>query len=221
MYMRKTFKHKMSKKRKQKTKKMGGNPDKKVLVLCQRKTGSSDYDNEPNSVLKVVANIEQNIVKKHLPNENVKIEYMSSMEGQRDGTVDYNFSFGEENSKQFVLDNFESYSLVILYSCPNLVFSTDEMCLLLSSIMTPDGILTINANYKNISNMIITKEMLRRGHFNFELFDNYFEQISNEMVFKKRNSTINNLINYIFMKKEEKDRKEMSDYGSDYGSDDE
>jgi hypothetical protein len=132
--------------RKKKTKRTRrGGANRKVLVLCQRKTGP-------------MANgtVEENIIP-HLeayihslfPGDTVTIEYMSSL-GTFVGTVDYHSAldatFSEEHKGE--------YDLVLLNTCPFMFMNTS----FISTLLKKNGFMTfkaftINEGY-NITNNI-------------------------------------------------------------------
>jgi len=151
-------------------------PDlKKVLVLCQRKTGG---DKDAEYVEKNVKRI-NDYVKHYFNPYKIQIEYLSGLDG-REGTVDYHFDFSDnEETEKFVEKHKNKYSMIILYTCPFVIFVNSEFILRnLNSLLINNGVLVFK-NYvqDSLNNILEPKDPNRNNHFKFykrEPFTNYF-----------------------------------------------
>jgi hypothetical protein len=93
---------------------------KKVLVLCQRKTGPLQFT--PKRVEEIITPKIETLVKNILGTEDYTIEYLSDKQGFEEGDVDILGSLEKNESdaftSDFLLKNINSYSMVILNTCP-------------------------------------------------------------------------------------------------------
>jgi hypothetical protein len=89
---------------------------KKVLVLCQRKSGATDRNEDIQTT--VVPKIEE-LSKSELKTKSVDIKYLSHNITKLVGDVDYNFELGDNNeSRLFINQNKGQFDLIILNTCP-------------------------------------------------------------------------------------------------------
>jgi len=131
---------------------IGGKP-KKVLVLCQRKTGLS------NGLIKY--NVEEIVIPKI--NELVQgligdvhtITYMTDMRGY-EGTVDINCKLDgvSECSKSFISENANSFDLILLQTCPYSMMEYN----ILHTLLKPTGIIGITALPNEIKGDLFSSE---------------------------------------------------------------
>jgi hypothetical protein len=93
---------------------------KKVLVLCQRKTGY--LESTPKRVEELITPKLETLVKNILKTEDYTIEYLSDKKGYEEGDVDILGSLKIKKTDDFTSDflskNKKSYSLIILNTCP-------------------------------------------------------------------------------------------------------
>jgi hypothetical protein len=93
---------------------------KKVLVLCQRKTGPLHYT--PIRVEEIITPKIETLVENILETDDYTIEYLSDKKGHEEGDVDILGSLEKNTSDEFttnfLLKNKNSYSLIILNTCP-------------------------------------------------------------------------------------------------------
>ena len=93
---------------------------KKVLVLCQRKTGPLHYT--PRRVEEIITPKIETLVEKILETDDYTIEYLSDKIGHEEGDVDILGSLEKNASDEFTNDflskNKNSYSMIILNTCP-------------------------------------------------------------------------------------------------------
>lgn len=109
----------------------------KVLVLCQRKTGPLNYGTV--TVDGIVQQLEE-YVQSLFPGEEVRIEYMSSMNGLT-GTVDYKMDLNEDFSQE----NRGEYDLVLLHTCPFPFMKYN----LIHALLKPGGYMTFKSFDQN------------------------------------------------------------------------
>lgn len=127
---------------------------KKVLVLCQRKTGFVDeYTSE--RVEEVITPKLETLAKNILETEDYTIEYLSDVEGY-EGDVDILGKLKNKKTDDFTTDflskNKKSYSLIILNTCPfswmpyPVIYKllTDDGLMVFSSYPWPENILDEN-----------------------------------------------------------------------------
>ncbi len=92
---------------------------KKVLIICQRKTGFEDKLSTDRVEDTIIPKI--NLVISHLlgNNDDISIVYLSDKK-DRDGTVDVNCDLNgiTSCSKEFIAKNRNSFDLIILQTCP-------------------------------------------------------------------------------------------------------
>lgn len=93
---------------------------KKVLVLCQRKTGPLHFT--PKRVEEIITPKIDTLVKNILATDDYTIEYLSDKRGHPEGDVDIEGSLEKNISDEFTSDflskNKNSYSMIILNTCP-------------------------------------------------------------------------------------------------------
>ena len=93
---------------------------KKVLVLCQRKTGPLQFT--PKRVEEIITPKLETMVKTILGTDDYTIEYLSDKRGHPEGDVDIEGSLVKNASDEFTSDflskNKNSYSMIILNTCP-------------------------------------------------------------------------------------------------------
>jgi len=115
---------------------------KKILVLCQRKTG---LNNEQDRIdVDNTVEIINQLVRQFYEPSPIYIEYMSdNWKGDLIGEVDYSFSLDDlsPDSKTFIKNSKHYYDFVILCSCP---FSSMNYEII-SKILKKDGNLTLLA----------------------------------------------------------------------------
>jgi len=115
---------------------------KKILVLCQRKTG---LNNEQDRIdVDNTVEIINQLVRQFYEPSPIYIEYMSdNWKGDLIGEVDYSFSLDDlsPDSKTFIKNSKHYYDFVILCSCP---FSSMKYEII-SKILKKDGNLTLLA----------------------------------------------------------------------------
>ena len=99
---------------------MAVNTSKKVLVLCQRKTGPLHFT--PKRVEEIITPKIDTLVKNILGTDDYTIEYLSDKRGHEEGDVDIEGSLEKNESDEFTSDflskNKNSYSMIILNTCP-------------------------------------------------------------------------------------------------------
>jgi hypothetical protein len=147
---------------------------KKVLVLCQRKTGVKDAEYVEKNVKRI-----NDYVEKYFKTDQIQIEYLSG-KGGREGEVDYHFDFSNNSeTRKFVKEHEKEYSMIILYTCPFVVFVNSEIILRnLNSLLINRGVLVFK-NYvqDSLNNILEPKDLNRNNHFKFykrEPFTKYF-----------------------------------------------
>jgi len=93
---------------------------KKVLVLCQRKTGPLHFT--PKRVEEIITPKLDTLVKNILGTDEYTIEYLSDKRGHGEGDVDILGSLekneSDEFTSEFLSKNKNSYSMIILNTCP-------------------------------------------------------------------------------------------------------
>ena len=93
---------------------------KKVLVLCQRKTGPLHFT--PRRVEEIITPKIETLVEKILETDDYTIEYLSDKIGHEEGDVDILGSLekiaSDEFTNDFLSKNKNSYSMIILNTCP-------------------------------------------------------------------------------------------------------
>ena len=114
-----------------------GGESKKVLVMCQRKTGLMSRLRTDTVEDIVIPKI--NLLISHLfGNDDISIVYLSHINSQ-EGTVDINCNLNgiTQCSKDFIAKNRNSFDLIILQTCPFSVMNYH----ILHSLLKPNGIL--------------------------------------------------------------------------------
>jgi hypothetical protein len=147
---------------------IGGEP-KKVLVLCQRKTGLSEsvtpYKVEDEIIPKI--NLLISIL---LGNDDISIIYMSSIDPSK-GTVDINCLLNGETecSRTFISENKNSFDLIILQTCPFFLMKYS----ILHSLLKPNGMLGVTSLPKKImgEDQIFQSIKCALTHIPIELFE--------------------------------------------------
>ena len=130
---------------------------KKVLVLCQRKSGLLNSKGNDKVENKVVPKI-NDIVKK-LIGDNYTIEYLSSgnLEGEVDieGILNYkkNLILHNENKKvitteDFITKNKRSYTFIILNTCPYVIMNYS----IIYELLSDDGVMICSSFPEDIEN---------------------------------------------------------------------
>jgi len=148
---------------------------KKVLVLCQRKTGGvKDAEYVEKNIKRINEYVED-----YFKTDQIQIEYLSGMDG-REGTVDYHFDFSnDDDTREFVKNNTNEYSMIIIYTCPFIIFVNSEIILRnLNSLLINHGVLVFKREKEDsINNILEPKDPNRNNHFKFyrrKPFTNYF-----------------------------------------------
>lgn len=119
---------------------IGGVP-KKVLVMCQRKTGLSDTVN-PYKVEDIIVPKINLLIRSLFGNDDISVIYMSDIR-ENEGTVDINCNLNgiNECSKKFISENKNSFDLIILQTCPLYLMKYS----ILHSLLKPNGMLGVTA----------------------------------------------------------------------------
>jgi len=122
---------------------------KKVLVLCQRKTGP--LYSTSKRVEEIITPKIETLVKNILETDDYTIEYLSDMRGHEEGDVDIlgsleNESEGDEFTREFLLKNKNSYSMIILNTCPFALMPYPVIYKLLAD----EGLMVLSSYPKNI-----------------------------------------------------------------------
>ena len=114
---------------------------KKVLVLCQRKTGLAGSVNSYNVADIIVPKINL-LINSLFGNDDISIIYMSDI-NEKEGTVDINCNLNgkTECSRTFILENKNSFDLIILQTCPLSLMKYS----ILHSLLKPNGMLGVTA----------------------------------------------------------------------------
>ena len=150
--------------------------DKKVLVLCQRKSSQKDKYVQEDIVPQIEA-----YVKKVLGNATIEYLTDGTSKDKKDFGADYKFAL--DNKKQsidFIHQNKEKYDLIILNTCP-LIFMIYKN---IFDLLIPDGIMAIktfgNSKEKNgnASTSSIADMFSMLNHYNkHDKIDRYFDKI--------------------------------------------
>jgi len=203
---------------------------KRALILCQRKTGKIDMNLPSNYRVesKIVPDLERYV--KDIIGEETKFDYVSNKR-QYNGEVDFDFYFGNNIlTDQFVLNNMNRYDLVMLHTCPFIIFVNDEGTIRkIHSILKPEGKLFFKSFYGRNKGNPMNGDLLENSDIfksrdNFKkFFYKYFRKIDNneyEKIYLKggedpslhsfRNPKIDDLIKKIEELKEEYKNKNTS-----------
>jgi len=154
-----------------------------VLVLCQRKKGIIN-NNEGRRVEKeVVPEIEKFVYK--FFDKNTTIEYLTDgVDGDYDGG-DHKFKLDDisNESKKFINEHIEHYSLIIFNTCPFMPYE------LIFKILKNDGLMALTAfSIETLSLQVIVQSRFV-DLLNSEEFTNLFEKVKNQnydFVYKKK-----------------------------------
>ncbi len=171
----------------------------KALVLCQRKSYTKD-----NNVKKISDKINEYVTK--LFGNGVKIEYLTyekDVDSQDEYDADYKFIFDSngknekysDESKKFIEENKESYSLIILNTCPLIFMNYKDIY----DLLKPGGYMAfkrynyplLNDNDFDISKRKELFNILSYGKnpkidFINKHFDEYFDKGYGSFVYKKK-----------------------------------
>jgi|688.fasta_scaffold76873_3 hypothetical protein len=121
---------------------------KKVLVLCQRKTGPLHFT--PKRVEEIITPKIETLVKNIFKTTDYIIEYLSDKQGHEEGDVDILGSLekneSDEFTSEFLLENKNSYSMVILNTCPFSYMPYE----VIYKLLVEDGLMVFSAYPTNI-----------------------------------------------------------------------
>jgi len=149
---------------------------KKVLVLCQRKTGS--LRSTPKRVEELITPMIETLVENILETEDYTIEYLSNMKGHEEGDVDILGTLKIKKSDDFTTDflakNKKSYSLIILNTCP---FSYMPYPVIYK-LLTDDGLMVFSAYPENIKTSLLYIPSV-------DIFSNITTEDMNVVLYKK------------------------------------
>ena len=121
---------------------IGGEPKKKVLIMCQRKTGFEEDWRTDRVEDTIIPKINLVISRLLGNNDDISIVYLSDIGYEyRKGTVDVNCNLDGITacSKEFIAKNRNSFDLIILQTCP--FFLMDYH--ILHNLLKPNGILGV------------------------------------------------------------------------------
>lgn len=109
---------------------------KKVLVLCQRKSGTSGKDRNETVESTIVPKI--NEMANGLLGEDIDIKYLTDLSYEKDGEADYNFSLDRSNEEaaRFMEENRGTYSMIILNTCPIAMMDMN----MIHELLEPNGV---------------------------------------------------------------------------------
>lgn len=152
---KKTIKHKLLK----------GGDGKKVLVLCQRKTGKRHpfSPNDKKTVEETVTPIINGYIDTLMGTNttNTTIIYLTKITSEHPGTADYDCLLRQRDSPcatNFIAEHGNSFDLIILQTCPFIYFDYD----IIHSLLKPDGYLglMIAPNFWDKEPMNTTKKLI-------------------------------------------------------------
>jgi hypothetical protein len=134
----------------------GGEP-RRVLVLCQRRTGMSGKDDSRYRVEDIIIPKINKVIRDILGEDTV-ITYMSDIY-EHQGTVDINCLLDGRTdcSKQFISENINSFDLIIFQTCPCAWMDYN----IIHSLLKTNGILGITAFPSEIID-VLSQEMLNK-----------------------------------------------------------
>jgi len=130
---------------------------KKVLVLCQRKTGPLQFT--PRRVEELITPKIETLVKNILGTEDYTIEYLSDKIGHEEGEVDILGSLEKNESdaftSDFLLKNKNSYSMIILNTCPFFLMPYT----VIYKLLVENGLMVFSAYPSNIKDTQYTYKL--------------------------------------------------------------
>ena len=152
---KKTIKHKLLK----------GGDGKKVLVLCQRKTGKrhpfspDDKETVEETVTPIINGYIDTLMGTNTTN--TTIIYLTKITSEHPGTADYDCLLRQRDSPcatNFIAEHGNSFDLIILQTCPFIYFDYD----IIHSLLKPDGYLGLMVvpNKWNIEQLSRTKNLI-------------------------------------------------------------
>lgn len=167
--------------------------NKKVLILCQRKSGSVVKFNSVSKSQKVVdiqtsvvEPLEQYITTLFPPHTLFQFDYMSDLADYPfdiENKVDYNMTLERSDfrAKQFINKNNKSYDVVVLNTCPYIAMNYE----VISSILVDNGLLIFT---------ILPKQLFLSKNKEIDSLNNkindYFTKIDNSYIYRKKLPTI-------------------------------
>lgn len=131
-----------------------GGEHKKVLVLCQRKTGPrSSIDSKLELVEETITPVINRYINMVM-GPDTTIIYLTSINSDYPGTADYNcyLQMNSPCTMDFISEHGNSFDLIILQTCPYKFFNYE----IVHTLLKPDGFLGLtnapyNWNYEKIS----------------------------------------------------------------------
>ena len=164
-----------------------GGQSKKVLVMCQRKTGlmSSGVSGSVEDIIVPKINL---LISRLFGDDDFSIIYMSNIK-HWEGTVDINCNLGSDTpcSKKFITENKNSFDLIILQTCPYIWMDYH----ILHSLLKPNGMLGATSvpgemlfRDRNYSYLTIIIQHIPQELFELEISDN-FDVSQHILLFRK------------------------------------
>jgi hypothetical protein len=139
-----------------KNKLLKGGDGKKVLVLCQRKTGLTSTGSLVEKT--ITPEINKHIYK--LMGTNTTIIYLTKITTENPGTADYDCLLQRDSpcTTNFIAEHGNSFDLIILQTCPFIYIHYD----VIHSLLKPDGYLGLMVvpNNWNKEPMNTTKQLI-------------------------------------------------------------
>lgn len=154
---------------------------KRVLVLCQRRTGKIGNGIDNINVETYVVPYLEKYVKNRI-GDNIKFEYLSKLIFYK-GNVNYNFLLGgnEIETQEFLKKNRNQYSLIVMNTCPLILLRDESFLKIIYDLLRPRGLLLVkaftfkkqNGDIGNINNFI-----------DENIFNKYFRKIDDNEYMK-------------------------------------
>ena len=168
---------------------------KKVLILCQRKSSTTNGNVKPIS-----DRINQYV--KNVMGNNVNIEYLTHDKQDTAYEADYKFILDSNNnseeSNEFIKKNKETYSLIILNTCPLIFMNYKDIY----NLLEPDGIMV----FKHF-------DMNNDNHFDEERKKEIIQEFKDKEIEKFINEHFDEMVNSLFgifaYKKKDKEAVKM------------
>jgi hypothetical protein len=129
----------------------------KVLVLCQRKTGIL-YTSEGNkNVKEIIVPKITNIIQKILgTDDEYSIEYLSNDVNKEDVDILGELNLKNKFTQDFLTNNKNSYSLIILNTCPFILIDYE----IIHKLLRDDGHMVFSIYPKNVNNRISNTQLI-------------------------------------------------------------
>ena len=167
---------------------IGGEP-KKLLVMCQRRTGTMGMGVYTVDRVEDIIVPKINLLIRNLfDNDNVSIIYLSSIKPS-EGTVDVNCELDGVTpcSRRFIIENRNSFDLIILQTCPfiwmdyHILHSLLKPNGMLGATSVPGEILFQDRKYSYLTSII---QHIPQELFELEISDNFYIS-QNILLFRK------------------------------------